>query len=101
METLHIRIASGAVVLESYLQYDWRMTQAAYEKVSLTIDADVLAAVRQRVPARGLSGYATAALRRQLELDDLQAVIDDLAEVNGPADPAQVAHYAKLMRAHR
>jgi hypothetical protein len=74
------------------------MTDVVFEKVSLTIDAEVLAAVRGRVPSRGLSAYTTAALRRQLELDDLQAVVSELIEVNGPSDPVLVARYAEQMR---
>lgn len=39
----------------------------AFEKVSLTIAADVLHGVRDRVEPGKVSAYATLALRRQLE----------------------------------
>lgn len=64
-----------------------------FEKVSLTIDADVLHRVRDRVEPGKLSAYTTHALRRQLERDGLDDLIDDLVEINGPLDPAEVARY--------
>ena len=44
-------------------------SQQAFEKVSLTIEADVLHRVRDRVEPGKLSAYTTLALRRQLERD--------------------------------
>ncbi len=68
-------------------------SQQAFEKVSLTIEADILHRVRDRVEPGKLSAYATAALRRQLERDGLDDLIDELVEVNGPLDADAVARY--------
>ena len=40
-----------------------------------------------------VSAYATMALRRQLERDGLDDLIDELVEVNGPLDADAVARY--------
>lgn len=69
-----------------------------FEKVSLTIEADVLHRVRDRVEPRGLSAYTTLALRRQLERDGLGDLIEELIEVNGPLDAAAVAQYVDEWR---
>lgn len=74
------------------------MAGAAVEKVSLTIDAEVLASVRGRVPRGGLSAYATAALRRQLERDGLAELVGELVEENGPLDEAAVERHGAAWR---
>ncbi len=71
---------------------------AAFEKVSLTIDADVLASVRGRVQRGGLSAYATEALRRQLERDGLSDLVGELVEANGPMDEAEIERHAAEFR---
>jgi hypothetical protein len=65
----------------------------AYEKVSLTIEADVLHSVRDRVERGGLSAYTTMALRRQLERDGLADLIGELVDTNGSPDEDAVARY--------
>lgn len=67
----------------------------ATEKVSLTIGSDVLQQARERTGPRGLSAYATRALRRQLERDNLADLLDELVEENGPVDEAMVARYVE------
>ncbi|MCL2780762.1 MAG: CopG family transcriptional regulator [Actinomycetia bacterium] len=64
-----------------------------YEKVSWTVDADVLAQVRSRVPRGQQSAYATKALRRQLERDGLAEMIGELVALNGPVDEDAVHSY--------
>ncbi|MCL2092280.1 MAG: CopG family transcriptional regulator [Micrococcales bacterium] len=59
---------------------------ARYEKVSWTIEADVLAQVRRRVPRGQQSAYANRALRRQLERDNLEEMIGELVAITGPLD---------------
>jgi len=67
----------------------------AVEKVSLTIDVDVLSAARERVPRGGLSAYTTSALRRQIERDGLGDIVFDYTSANGPLDESAVeAHMA-------
>lgn len=65
----------------------------AFEKVSLTIEADILHRVRDRVEPGKVSAYATLALRRQLERDGLDDLIGELVEINGPLDTEAVARY--------
>jgi len=48
---------------------------------------------RDRVEPGKVSAYATLALRRQLERDGLDDLIDELVEVNGPLDADAVARY--------
>ena len=69
-----------------------------YEKVSWTIQSDVLAVVRLRVPRGKVSAYVNDALRRQLEQDGLQELLDELVEKHGPPDEAEVARIATEWR---
>lgn len=69
-----------------------------FEKVSLTIEADVLHRVRDRVEPGKVSAYATLALRRQLERDGLDDLIDELVEVNGPLDADAISRYVDEWR---
>jgi hypothetical protein len=73
-------------------------SRQTFEKVSLTIEADVLRRVRDRVETGKVSAYATLALRRQLERDGLDDLIGELVEVNGPLDAAAVAQYVDEWR---
>ena len=72
--------------------------QQAVEKVSLTIEADILHRVRDRVEPGKVSAYATLALRRQLERDGLDDLIGELVEVNGPLNTNAVARYVEEWR---
>lgn len=56
----------------------------AVSKVSLSIDADVLAEARERAGRRELSSYVNEALRRQLQRDRLLGL---LAEMDAEAGP--------------
>lgn len=73
-------------------------SQQAFEKVSLTIEADVLHRVRDRVEPGKLSAYTTLALRRQLERDGLDDLIGELVEINGPLDAEAVARHVDEWR---
>ena len=73
-------------------------SQQTFEKVSLTIEADVLHRVRDRVEPGKLSAYATLALRRQLERDGLDDLIGELVEINGPLDAEAVAQHVDEWR---
>jgi Arc/MetJ family transcription regulator len=59
----------------------------ATEKVSLTLDEELVSEARGTVGARGLSGYVNLALRRQLQRDRLSRLLDDLEQEVGPIDP--------------
>ena len=53
-------------------------------KVSLSLDAEVLAEARERVGRRELSSYVTEALRRKLAQDRLGELLDHMAAEHGP-----------------
>jgi hypothetical protein len=54
------------------------------EKVSVSLNSQVLAETRGRVGGRGLSTYVNAAVRRQLRRDALHDLLTELREANGP-----------------
>lgn len=62
-------------------------SQQSFEKVSLTIESDVLHRVRDRVEPGKVSAYATLALRRQLERDGLDDLIGSLSRSMGRSTP--------------
>ena len=57
------------------------------EKVSLSLDEDVLAAARRRVGPRRLSYYVSEALRHQLQHDRLTGLLEEFEREFGPVDP--------------
>jgi hypothetical protein len=59
----------------------------ATAKASLTLDTGLLAAARELVGRRGLSGYVNRALRHQLQRDRVLGLLDDLEKEAGPIDP--------------
>lgn len=63
----------------------------ATAKVSLTLDEATLAAARERVGRRGLSGYVNRALELQLQRDRVGAFLDEMAAETGPIDPRVMA----------
>lgn len=54
------------------------------EKVSLTLEEELLAEAREAVGARGLSGYVNRALRHQLQRDRLTQLLTELDRERGP-----------------
>lgn len=58
--------------------------EARTEKVSVSLPAELTADVRTRVGSRGFSGYVARAVRRQLERDNLDALIAEMELANGP-----------------
>jgi hypothetical protein len=54
------------------------------EKVSLTLDRDVLKEARGRVGRRGLSSYVDEALRLKLQHDRLRTLLSELEAAHGP-----------------
>lgn len=57
------------------------------EKVSLTLDEELLSEARDAVGSRGLSRYVNHALRHQLQHDRLGTLLDELEREHGPIDP--------------
>lgn len=66
------------------------------DKVSVSMPDDVSAAVRARVGRREFSRYVTAAVRRQLERDQLDTLLAELEAVNGPVSPELLAEVDAL-----
>ncbi len=66
------------------------------DKVSVSMPEGVSAAIRARVGRRGFSHYVTTAVRRQLERDQLDALITELEEANGPVPPELLAEVDAL-----
>jgi len=73
----HRSTANAVLLLE--VAY-WLMA----DKVSVSMPPEVSAAVRTRVGRREFSRYVTAAVRRQLERDQLDALLAEMEAVNGP-----------------
>lgn len=71
---------------------------SGYSKASVTVPSDVWEQVRERAPRGQVSAYVTAALRRQLELDNLSALVDEMTERVGPVDEERVTRYLEEMR---
>ena len=57
------------------------------EKVSLTLEEELLAEAREVVGGRGLSSYINRALRQQLQHDRLAGLLAELQQEKGPIDP--------------
>jgi hypothetical protein len=58
------------------------------EKVSLTLEEELLTEARDVVGARGLSSYVNRALRHQLQHDRLAGLLAELEQEKGPIEPA-------------
>ncbi|AJF68000.1 hypothetical protein [Streptomyces vietnamensis] len=59
--------------------------------ISVSLTAGTLQAIRERVGKRGVSAYLERAALRQIERDNLDELIADFDDANGPADPEAVA----------
>ena len=57
------------------------------EKVSLTLEEELLAEAREVVGARRLSSYVNLALRNQLQHDRLAGLLAELEQKVGPIEP--------------
>ncbi len=57
------------------------------EKVSLTLEEELLAEAREVVGSRGLSSYVNRALRHQLQHDRLAGLLVELEQEKGPIEP--------------
>ena len=62
------------------------MTSVATEKVSLTLEEELIGEAREAAGGRGLSGYVNRALRNQLQHDRLTALLAELESECGPID---------------
>lgn len=86
------RTASGKVgeVASSGKVVTVNTSGPATEKLSATVRRGRKEQIRRRVGDRGLSAYVDAAIERQLELDALSDLVDELAEIHGPATEEEI-----------
>lgn len=61
------------------------------EKVSLTLDQDLLAEARAVTGGRELSRYLNRALRNQLQHDRIAGLLAEVEREQGPIDPGVMA----------
>jgi hypothetical protein len=59
--------------------------------VSTSLHSGTVAAVRNRVGQRGFSAYVEAALRRQIEQDNLAELVDEYTSSEGEFTPEELA----------
>jgi len=57
------------------------------EKVSLTLEEELVTEAREVAGTRGLSSYVNRALRHQLQRDRLAGLLSELETEHGPVDP--------------
>jgi transcriptional regulator GlxA family with amidase domain len=70
---------------------------SARERLTVSMPADVVTMMRRRVGPRGVSGYVTSAVRRQLELDALSQLVDEMSDASGgPLTTDEMAAAATL-----
>lgn len=67
------------------------MSANPVEKHSVSMPAEVSAAVRSRVGSRGFSAYVTTAVARQLERDALHDILARMEAAHGSVNEAEVA----------
>lgn len=61
------------------------------DKFSATVDAELLATVREHAGPRGLSSFVATALRHEVDRAGLRELLDDLGDELGPPDEEMVA----------
>ncbi len=71
------------------------------EKVSLTLDADLVAEARRLAGPRALSALVNDALRIKLQHARLRALLDEMDEEFGPVPDREVARTRELWRDQR
>jgi Arc/MetJ family transcription regulator len=68
----------------------------AVAKVSLSLDADLLAEARERAGRRELSAYVNEALRRKLAHDRLGEYLAQMEAEHGPIPPEMIEEARQL-----
>ncbi len=66
----------------------------ATRKISVTVEEDLVEAVQSRVGTRGVSRFVSAAIRHELEREELADLLAELESELGPADEDLVAEAA-------
>jgi hypothetical protein len=60
------------------------------EKVSLTLEEELVSEAREAVGVRGLSSYVNRALRHQLQRDRIAGLLAELEQEHGPIPPGVI-----------
>jgi len=60
-------------------------------KLSVSIPSAIAAAVRRRVGARGLSGFVTRAITRELEREQLGSLLTEFNDTLGPVSKTELS----------
>lgn len=71
------------------------------EKVSLSLEEELLAEAREVVGARGLSSYVNRALRQQLQHDRLAGLLAELEQEHGPIEPRMLEEVRQAWPTHQ
>lgn len=71
------------------------------EKVSLTLEEELLSEARKIVGTRGLSSYINRALRHQLQRERLAGLLAELEREKGPIEPEVMEEVRRAWPAHR
>ena len=58
----------------------------ATRKISVSVEEDLVDAMRDRVGVRGVSRFVSRAIRHELEREELGELLTELEEVLGPPD---------------
>lgn len=72
--------------------------ETGYRRFSATAPAEFLDEVTADIPKGKFSAWVYEAMREKRERDNLAALVAEMEEVNGPADPAMVARADELSR---
>jgi hypothetical protein len=78
-----------------------RIVDMSMEKVSLTIEKELLAEARAIAGGRALSRYLNRALRNQLQHDRLRGLLAELEQEKGQIDPDVMAEVRAAWPAFR
>lgn len=71
------------------------------DKLSATVDAELLREARARAGPRGLSAFVAGAIRHELDRASLRELLDELADELGPPDEEMVAQAGEMLDRHR
>ena len=74
------------------------MALVPVEKVSLSIDAEVLEAARAGAGEKGLSAYVSDILKREQQRARLRALLDEQDRKYGPISAEEIEEARKLWR---
>ncbi|MCT2586158.1 hypothetical protein [Actinophytocola gossypii] len=69
--------------------------------VSVSLHSGTIGAVRGRAGRRGVSAYVEAAVRRQIERDNLDELIAAAEAEHGPLTEAEIEEKRRLLAARR